>query len=160
MPPCCGRDYVTHVGGPDAELVADHTFDATDYLLRLRDRGGPGVDTDFTGPVPGRITHHVACRTRREPGDDPALELLQLTGAEVTPVDQCSGLGESWGQRAVNDDRTTRSVARLTAMIERAGGDVVTGGCASAAAAIAGQTAVVALHPFEVLAAAYGMTDD
>ena len=36
--PTCGyvlkKDYVDYVGGPDAELVAEHTYDAAEYLMK------------------------------------------------------------------------------------------------------------------------------
>ena len=36
--PTCGyvlkKDYVDYVGGPDAELVAAHTYDASEYLMK------------------------------------------------------------------------------------------------------------------------------
>ncbi len=36
------RDYPIHVPGPDTDLVAEHTFDPAEYLVkRHRDRGDP-----------------------------------------------------------------------------------------------------------------------
>ncbi len=43
------KDYVDYVGGPDAELVAAHTFDASEYLMRLHKGDGTALDTDFRG---------------------------------------------------------------------------------------------------------------
>ena len=44
--PTCGyvlkKDYVDYVGGPDAELVADHTYDAAEYLMKVHK--GDGTD--------------------------------------------------------------------------------------------------------------------
>src|SRR5207248_2434589 len=41
--PTCGyvvkKDYVDYVGGPDAELVAEHTYDAAEYLMKLHKAG-------------------------------------------------------------------------------------------------------------------------
>ena len=50
-----------YVGGPDAELVADNTYDAAEYLMKVHKADGTALDTDFTGPCPGHrhVSHAV-----------------------------------------------------------------------------------------------------
>ena len=61
------KDYVDYVGGADAELVAAHTFDAAEYLMRLHKAESTALDTDFTGDVPARrspTTRPATCGPR------------------------------------------------------------------------------------------------
>ena len=69
--PTCGyilkNDYVDYIGGPDAELVAAHTYDAAEYLMKVHKGDGTELDTDFGGEVPdvGRpTTRPVTCGRR------------------------------------------------------------------------------------------------
>ena len=55
--PTCGyvlkNDYLDYLGGPDAELVAEHTYDAAEYLMQGCTRAtDTELDTEFTGEVP------------------------------------------------------------------------------------------------------------
>ena len=61
--PTCGyvlkKDYVDYIGGPDAQLVADHTYDAAEYLMKVHKGDDTELDTDFTGEVPEALTYHA-----------------------------------------------------------------------------------------------------
>ncbi|HUF96798.1 MAG TPA: heterodisulfide reductase-related iron-sulfur binding cluster, partial [Ilumatobacter sp.] len=41
------HDYPMYVQSPDAELVAENTFDACEYLMRVQADGESGLETDF-----------------------------------------------------------------------------------------------------------------
>ena len=68
--PTCGyvlkKDYVDYVGGPDAELVAAHTYDAAEYLMKVHKAEGTSLDTDFTArcPRPSPTTRPATCGPR------------------------------------------------------------------------------------------------
>jgi Fe-S oxidoreductase len=59
--PTCGyvlkKDYLDYVGGPDAQLVAEHTYDAAEYLMKVHKTEGSELDTNFIGEVPESITY-------------------------------------------------------------------------------------------------------
>ncbi len=61
--PTCGyvlkKDYVDYVGGPDAELVAEHTYDAAEYLMKVHKGDDTELDTDFSrrGPREDHVPH-------------------------------------------------------------------------------------------------------
>ena len=63
--PTCGyvlkKDYVDYVGGADAQLVADHTYDAAEYLMKVHKADGTTLDTDFTRRCAGdgHVPHAV-----------------------------------------------------------------------------------------------------
>ncbi len=87
-------------------------------------------------------------------------DLLALTGAEVTVVEQCSGTDGMWGLRAGNEDISIPIARRLGDRIDEAGGAVVAGDCHLANTAIVEQTGRTARHPLQILARAYGLADD
>jgi Fe-S oxidoreductase len=162
--PTCGyvlkNDYRDYVGGPDAELVAGHTYDAAEYLMKLHGSDSSSLDTDFTGDVPQSITYHVSCHTRAQNVGLKSRDLMKLTGTTVRLVQQCSGMDGMWGLRAENDELSLPLSRRLGQDIERMGGEVVAGDCHLANTAIVEQTGRVPIHPLQVMARAYGMPEE
>jgi glycerol-3-phosphate dehydrogenase subunit C len=154
------RDYPDYVGGPDAEIVARHTFDAAEYLMRVHKAEGTTLDTDFRGEIPGEIIYHAPCHLRAQNIGLKSRDLMRLTGARVKVVPQCSGIDGTWGLRAENAELSIAVGRKLAEDLERAGGDVVAGDCHLANTAITEQTGRVPLHPLQVLARAYGIPSE
>jgi len=154
------NDYVDHVGGPDAELVAAHTFDAAEYLMNVHLDDGAALDTMFNGDTPDHITYHAPCHLRAQEIGLRSRDLLKLTGAEVTVVQQCSGVGVTWGLRVADEEASIRRGKALADEIERAGGEVVAGDCHRANTAILEQLGRRAHHPIQVIARAYGIPEE
>jgi Fe-S oxidoreductase len=164
--PTCGyvlkKDYVDHCSPArraDAELVAAHTFDAAEYLMRVH-QGGGGLDTDFPGEVPGTITYHTPCHLRAQNIGLKSRDLLKLTGARVKLVQQCSGIDGTWGLRREHAELSMQVGSKLGKEIERSAGDVVSGDCHLANTAITEQTGLVPQHPLQVIARAYGIAPE
>lgn len=155
------KDYVDYVGGADARLVAEHTYDAVEYLMKVHHGavgdGDAGLDLDFTGEVHARITYHAPCHLRAQNTEADSRDLMALTGAEVTLVRRCSGIDGMWGLRAENEDISIPMARELGDEITAAGGDVVSGDCHLANTAITEQTGRTPLHPLQVMARAYGI---
>ena len=157
------REYPDHVGddaATDARLVADHTYDASEFLMNIHRSGDAALDTDFGGQVPDRITYHAPCRLRAQDTGFTSRDLMRLIGADVTVVQQCSGMGGTWGLHADNEAVSMSVAARLGEQIDDAGGDVVTGDCHLANTAIAEQTSRTPSHPLQVVARAYGIPEE
>jgi len=151
-------DYLDHVGGGDAELVAGRTFDALQYLAdHLIDH-----TADQTGDQPGdhggttRIVHHEPCPGLVEESPSPARRLLEMTGATVEEVRRCTGVDARWGLRAANERIALANARQLGAEIERSAGELVSGSCVLTNSSIAEQTGREVIHPFEHLASSYG----
>jgi glycerol-3-phosphate dehydrogenase subunit C len=154
------KDYPDHVGGPDATLVAEHTHDAAEYLMNVHLGADTSLDTDFTGEVPGEITHHAPCHLRAQDIGLPSRDLMRLTGADVVVVQQCSGTGGPWGLRTGNENVSLPIAERLGEVISKTGGDAVAGDCHLANTAITEQTGLEPRHPLEVVARAYGIAEE
>lgn len=153
------RDYPDFVGGPDAELLAAHTFDAAEYLMRAHAEGEAALDTEFPGDVPQSIAYHPPCRLRAQEVAVRSRDLLRLTGAPVTVVSQCSGGEEPW----VGGERFAGWSASMAESLGRelaGSGAVAVGDCARANAAVASQVGVVVSHPIQVIARAYGIAEE
>ncbi len=162
--PTCGyilkKDYPDYVGGPDADLVAAHTFDAVEYLMKLHKGEGTRLNIDFHGTVPANITYHTPCHLRAQNIGFKSRDLMKLTGAKVRLVQQCAGIDGMWGLRAENAELSLPMARRLGEEVDKAGGNVVTGDCHLANTAIAEQTGSMPLHPIQVVARAYGIPEE
>ncbi|MFZ9401903.1 MAG: heterodisulfide reductase-related iron-sulfur binding cluster [Ilumatobacteraceae bacterium] len=159
--PTCGfvlkKDYLDYVGGPDALLVSQHTYDAAEYLMKVHATEGLSLDTDFDGPVPETITYHTPCHLLAQNIGLKSRDLMKLTGARIKIVQQCSGIDGLWGLRAENAELSIPIGKKLAAMVKDANGDVVAGDCHLANTVITEQSGVTPLHPLQVVARAYGL---
>lgn len=99
--PTCGyvlkKDYLDYVGGPDAELVAANTYDASEYLMKIHKGDGTSLNTEFLGDVPESITYHTPCHLRAQNIGLKSRDLMKLTGAKIKLIQQCSGIDGMWG---------------------------------------------------------------
>jgi Fe-S oxidoreductase len=154
------RDYLDYVGGPDAEIVASHTYDAAEYLMRIHKAETSKLDTVFRGHVPAEIAYHTPCHLRAQNIGLKSRDLMRLTGARIKLVQQCSGVDGMWGLRAENAQASLAIAGKLAAELERVGGDIVAGDCHLANTAITEQTGRVPLHPMQVMARAYGIPSE
>ena len=159
--PTCGyvlkKDYLDYVGGPDAELVAEHTYDAAEYLMKVHKGEGTELDTEFTGEVPDNVTYHAACHLRAQNIGFKSRDLMKLTGSKVKVIQQCSGIDGMWGLRAENEQFSIPIAEKLAEQITKAGAPVVTGDCQLANTAIEEQTGSASVHPIQFIARAYGI---
>lgn len=159
------RDYPLYAAGADAELVAAHTYDPAEYLMKrqrdpedafsLRDEF-PGRDD---GSVPGAVTYHVACHLLAQNAGLKSRDLLKVAGIRCTLVQRCSGIDGTWGYRAENYALARQVAAPMAQEITAAGNDVVCGDCHLANGAITQETGVRPRHPMQVLAQAYGLEE-
>ncbi len=157
------RDYPVYAAGADADLVATHTFDPAEYLVRRhRDAGDdftlrgdfPGRDD---GTVPDAVTYHVACHLQAQNAGLRSRDLLKVAGVRCSLVQRCSGIDGTWGYRAENYELARKVAAPLGREIEVAGNDVVCGDCLLANGSILQETGTEPVHPMQLMARAYGL---
>ncbi|MFN8039214.1 MAG: heterodisulfide reductase-related iron-sulfur binding cluster [Acidimicrobiales bacterium] len=162
--PTCGyvlkKDYVDYIGGPDAELVAEHTYDAAEYLWKVHKGDDTSIDTEFPGDVPEAVTYHAPCHLRAQNIGYRSRDLLKLTGTKVTLVAECSAIDGTWGYREQNYEISRKVAKKMADAIEAAGNDVVAGDCHLANGGIVQETGKQPVHPLQVLARAYGIPAD
>lgn len=146
------------LGTEDARLVAEHTYDVSEYLMaRHREQA---LDTDFAGRTYDTITWHAACHYRAQQMGPKSRDLMALTGARVTTVERCSAIDGTWGLRAENVEMARRIAVPLMDTVRETPTDVVAGDCHLANTAIREATHQVPVHPIQVLAQAYGLAEE
>jgi glycerol-3-phosphate dehydrogenase subunit C len=153
------QDYKDYIGGRDADLVATHTFDAAEYLIKVHKGEGTQLDTEFSGPVPDEVTYHAPCHLRAQNIGLKSRDLLKLTGTKVTVVAECSGIDGTWGYRAENYDSARGVAKKMATGIEKAGNDTVAGDCVLANTSIVQETGKQPVHPIQLIARAYGISE-
>jgi Fe-S oxidoreductase len=162
--PTCGyilkKDYLDYVGGADAQLVAENTYDASEYLMKIHKGEGTALDTNFGGDIPSTVTYHVSCHLKAQNVGLKSRDLIKLTGAKVTLAQQCSGTAGMWGLRAENAVISVPIAEKLGDEIRRADSVVVAGDCHLANTAILEQTGQQPIHPLQLIARAYGISEE
>jgi Fe-S oxidoreductase len=157
------QDYPAYLDGKegdDARLVAQRTYDAAEYLVKVHKAEGTSLDLSFTGDVPEKVTYHAPCHLRAQNIGLRSRDLIKLTGAKVTVVAECSGIDGTWGYRQANYEASRKVARKMAKAIERAGGDVVAGDCHLANGGIVQETGRRPIHPVSLVARAYGIAEE
>ena len=162
--PTCGyvlkRDYPEYLKSDDARLVAEHTYDASEYLWRLHKGEQTSIDTEFAGEVPETAAYHAPCHLQAQNIGLRSRDLIKLTGTKVTLVQKCSGIDGMWGLRSENYELARKVAEPLAEALDRSEAEVVVGDCHLANGAIIQETGKVPLHPLQFLARAYGIPEE
>ena len=162
--PTCGYvlkyDYKDYIGGPDAELVAEHTTDVAEFLMAVHKSENTELDTEFGGEVPDSTTYHAPCHLRAQNIGLKSRDLMKLTGTKITLVAECSGIDGTWGLRAENVDMARGVAAKMAKAIDKADSDVVAGDCSLANGGIELETGQTPQHPLSFMARAYGLSEE
>ncbi|MCZ7525591.1 MAG: heterodisulfide reductase-related iron-sulfur binding cluster [Acidimicrobiia bacterium] len=152
------KEYPDFLGTEVAARVAEHTFDASEYLM-ARHREEP-LDTDFPGRTHETIIWQAACHYRAQQIGPKSRDLMALTGAKVTMVERCSAIDGTWGLRAENVELARKVAKPLMDKVRESDTDLVAGDCHLSNTAITEEAGKRPLHPLQVLARAYGIPED
>ncbi len=151
------KDYPIYAPGPDADLVAAHTFDAAEYLIEGHRSGARPLDLEFPGERVEKVAYHLACHLQAQNIGFKGRDLMALTGAAVTVIDRCSGIDGTWGYRTENYELARKVARPLVRAISGAEADVVCGDCHLANTAILQETGLKPENPLALVARAYGI---
>ncbi len=149
------NEYRDFLGTGDAVLVAEHTFDTSEYLL-ARHREAP-LDTEFGGSTYDSILWQAACHYRAQQIGPKSRQLMELTGADVQMIERCSAIDGTWGLRSENLEMAHRVAKPLMEKVRESDAQLVAGDCHLANTAIREATDKTPSHPLQVLARAYGI---
>jgi anaerobic glycerol-3-phosphate dehydrogenase C subunit len=158
--PTCGmmlrKEYKDQIPGEDTEMVAARTFDALEYLFRMKRSGK--LNTEFKHE-PGKLAYHMPCHLKYQAIGRRTLDLIKtIPGAEITFVDKgCSGHSGSWGMRKEFYDEGMKVGKNLFEGVKQLEGARVVTECHLAGFQIEQGTGRAAMHPIEVVAEAYGL---
>ena len=156
--PTCGyvlkKDYVDYLGTKEAQIVADNTYDVSEYLMKQH-KIDP-LDKNFEGQTFESITWHQPCHYGAQNMGPQSSHLMKLTGAKVAMTNKCSAIDGTWGLRAENVDMAKKIAKPLMDFVEKKDSELIAGDCNLANTAINEGTGRVPVHPIQVLNAAYG----
>lgn len=157
------REYLHLVPGEAAKLVADHTYDVCEYLMKLKREGT--LATDFT-QKPGLVAYQVPCHLRDQNIGFKSKELMECAGAQVEVIEKCSGHDGSWSAKTEFFPLSMKIAQKAVRVVEQRPVDLVASDCplaglqldqAGAAAHAGGKTA---MHPIQIVRDAYGLPSD
>ena len=133
-----------------------HTFEPSEYLMKLKTGSDTELDVEFTGDVPDKVVYHASCHHQALNTGLKARDLLKLAGCEVAVVAKCSGIDGTWGYREENYALSKKVAQPLARELSSSGADMFCGDCHLANTAILEETGRRPLHPLQILARAYG----
>src|SRR5205809_4011541 len=149
------REYPHLLPTEDAKLVASHTFDVCEYLMKLKKQGK--LDTNFPNR-PGKIAYQIPCHLRDQNIGFKSKELMELTGASVEVIERCSGHDGTWGVKVEFFDLSMKIAAKAVREVEAVQADLVVSDCPLSGVQLTqAGGGKPTLHPIEVIKRAYGL---
>jgi glycerol-3-phosphate dehydrogenase subunit C len=161
--PTCGytmkKEWPVYVESAGARRVADATRDLMEFLDGLRKE--KRLSREFSRGY-GKIAYHAACHLRAQKIAIPGARVLsQLPDTEVRILERCSAVDGTWGMKAAFYEEGRKYSKRLTDDVragQEDGETAVVTDCSLAALRMKKENGVLARHPVELLADAYGDT--
>jgi len=132
------------------EDVAEHTFEALEYLRIHEDLEGALADAELDGQS---YAYHAPCHARNQGLARQALETFrEVDGAEIEDVgDSCSGISGTYGWKAEKYDYSMEIGAEMFEHMEDAEGEVGMTECPTCAMQMAHGTGYEIRHPLQAL---------
>ncbi len=139
----------------DTRLVAEHTFDFNEFLVNLLDEGSLRLDLR---PMPLRLGYHIPCQYRAHRLGRPGVEVLELI-PELQIVESkadCCGIAGTYGYKQEKYDIAQKVGKPLFDFVLEMGEALSVCDSETCRWQITHATGIPAIHPVELLAAAYG----
>jgi glycerol-3-phosphate dehydrogenase subunit C len=140
----------------DTQLVAQMTFDINEFLLQILDEGT--LNLEFN-PLPFTLGYHIPCQYRAHRLGHPGVELLDLI-PELRVVESqaaCCGIAGTYGYKQEKYEIAMMVGEPLFEFVEKTGGPLVICDSETCRWQITHATGSPAIHPVELVAAAYGL---
>ncbi|MFK8114650.1 MAG: FAD-binding and (Fe-S)-binding domain-containing protein [Rubripirellula sp.] len=157
---CLKHEYPNLLDDEDAHLVADHTFEACEFLWHLHENNRLALD--FTPPSEmskvGSVAYHQPCHLRvLDPGQSGPKLLGLIPGLEIEPIEAgCTGMAGTWGLQKKNYRSSLRIGWPLISAMRSARVSIATTECSACKMQIEHGSERKTLHPLKLLAYAYG----
>jgi glycerol-3-phosphate dehydrogenase subunit C len=140
----------------DLLLVSERTFDISEYLVMLHDRGQ--LKTDFA-PLQITVPYHAPCQQKGHSIGQPALDLFGLIpGLEVVEQDvECCGIAGSYGVKKEKYEIAMEVGRPLFEQVLATSPDLAACDSETCRWQITHGSGVAAVHPIELLYRSYGL---
>jgi FAD/FMN-containing dehydrogenase/Fe-S oxidoreductase len=152
---CLKHEYPNLLDDEDAHLVAEHSYEACEYLWQLHQ--GDRLDLSFS-PTPIRVAYHQPCHLRVLDSLQSGPRLLELIpGVEVERIEAgCTGMAGTWGLQRKNYRNSLRIGWPLISAMRSARVSIASTECSACKMQIEHGCDRKTLHPLKLLAYAYG----
>lgn len=149
------HDYPDYWPGEEAKLIAQNTYDLSEYLVMLHEQGK--LNTEFSQSA-GKIRYHQPCHLMAQEHGMKPKDLLQLIpGTEVNPLQCCSGHDGAWSVKTEYFEESMKMGAPLFKFMAADESACCASDCPLSALQIEQATGRKVIHPIEIMANAYGM---
>ena len=148
------QEYPALLEDETSRQVSAHTFDLSEYLMRLHGEGR--LNMEFSRN-PGTVAYHLPCHLKAHNIGFKSRDLMELTGARVHLIEKCSAVDGTWGMKAQHHDLSMKWAKPLLDGVEAANPDIVATDCPLSALRIFQGTGRRPVHPVQVLHRAYGL---
>ena len=138
------------------QLVAENTYDFNEFLLKLYDEGT--LNLDFR-PISLELPYHIPCQYRAHRLGKPGLEVMNLIpGLKIEEGGHtCCGIAGTYGYKVEKYDIAMQVGEPLFEWVNQFGALLVVCDSETCRWQISHATHLPAIHPVELLAAAYGI---
>jgi glycerol-3-phosphate dehydrogenase subunit C len=149
------QEYPRLLPTDDSRLVAENTYDLSEYLVKLNSEGK--LDKNFTADV-GKVRYHQPCHLKAQDIGFKAQELMKLIpGAEVKRMQACSGHDGTWSVKKEYFEESMKVGKPLFKFMQQDESACCSTDCPLSAIQIQQGTGKKPIHPIVVMAKAYGL---
>jgi anaerobic glycerol-3-phosphate dehydrogenase C subunit len=143
----------------DAKLVSQHTYDISEYLMKIHREGK--LKTDFKNPQ-GKIIYHLPCHLKAQNIGYKSRDLLELIpGTEVEMIQRCSGHDGTWSMKKEFFEMSMRVGKPIFDKVNQSDSNSsICSDCLLAQLQIEKGTGKKGLHPIQILYNAYGLNEE
>jgi glycerol-3-phosphate dehydrogenase subunit C len=154
------REYreITGIDTPDFRRVSERMWDICEYLWMLHQRGA--LKADFK-PLKMTVPYHAPCQQKAHGIGKPALDLMSLI-PELRVIEMtadCCGIAGTYGLKQEKYQISMDVGAKLFSDVKACQPDVAVCDSETCRWQITHGTGVRSLHPVQLLAMAYGLSD-
>lgn len=153
---CLKHEYPQLLDDEDAHLVAEHAYEACEFLWQLH--GEQRLDTAFQ-PTRATFAYHQPCHLRvLSPHQAAACRLLELVPElQVKQIEAgCTGMAGTWGLQQRNYRNSLRIGWPLISAMRSSAAHLATTECSACKMQIEHGSTKHTLHPLKILAYSYG----
>lgn len=153
---CLKHEYLQLLDDEDAQLVAENSCEASQFLWDLHQSGRLALDLR---PLHYHVGYHLPCHTRAVTNDSPGERLLELIPSlNVERIEKgCSGMAGMFGMKRANYRSSLRAGWGLISAIREPRIHVGATQCGSCKIQMEQGTSKPTIHPLKILALSYGL---
>ena len=153
---CLKKEYPLLSKHRDAEIVAQQTFDAGNFLWDLHQKGK--LKTDFE-QLSMKVAYHTPCHVKALGNNTGLCSLMELIpGVEVVRIERgCSGMAGTFGLAAEHFEQSLQIGRPLIDEMKTTHVNAGVTDCSSCRMQMEQEASVPTIHPLKIMAFAYGL---